>query len=343
MTMKTILQVIPTLNSGGAERTTIDMARAIEAAGWRTIVASSGGRLASQVEHVTLPLASKNPLVIIANAFRLRKLIKREKIDLVHVRSRAPAWSLYLARIPFIATYHGLYKAQNPAKRFYNAVMTKGLVTIANSAHTAAHIKAEHGDVKTIVIDRGVDLETFTPKANDKRFGEGFVVFMPARLGKGKGHKIAIDALLKLQNVTLVFAGDGDDTALKAYAKERGVTPHFAGHIADMAGAIAASDLIIAPTTVPESFGRVPLEAGAMAKPVIVSDLGGLKYTVIDQVTGWLCPVGDAETLAMLITSVQKLTPEARDLVGQAAYKHITKNFSLTRMTEKTLVVYRKF
>src|SRR5579864_1889888 len=165
----TLLQVIPELDTGGAEQTTLDVARAVVRAGGRAIVASRGGRMAAELESrggelVPLPVHSKNPLTILANRARLSALIRRERVSLVHVRSRAPAFSAFAAAraagVPCLATYHGLYSSGNPLKRWYNSVMTRGALTIANSDFTARHIVAEHGlDAADVVaIPRGVDL-----------------------------------------------------------------------------------------------------------------------------------------------------------------------------------------
>jgi glycosyltransferase involved in cell wall biosynthesis len=172
-----ILQVLPALGSGGVERGTLEIAEAIQAAGYRAIVASAGGRLVPELEalgarHVTLPLATKSPFGIWSNAARLAELATGERVRIIHARSRAPAWSALLAArrsgAHFVTTYHGTYSEGWPGKRLYNYVMARGERVIAISRHIAGHIRRVHGDSGVIrVIPRGVDLRRFDPARID--------------------------------------------------------------------------------------------------------------------------------------------------------------------------------
>ena len=234
----TLLQVIPRLDIGGAEQTTLDIAAAVVRAGGRAIVASEGGRMEEALTGRRAPSScpcrshSKNPFVMIANARALARLIRREKVSLVHVRSRAPAfsalWAARRTRTPVLATYHGVYGAKGPLKRWYNGVMTRGDRVIANSAFTGAHLLAEHkvDPAKVIVIPRGVDMDRFDPAAvsedrvqalrtqwgvepDDRRLK----LVLAGRLTRWKGQRLAIEALAALKasgvrNALLLLAGD---------------------------------------------------------------------------------------------------------------------------------------
>ncbi len=306
------------MEAGGAERTTLEMARAIIGAGGRAIVATSGGRMTGAVEAAggrvaILPVHSKNPLEIAANASRLASLIARENIDLVHARSRAPAWSALLAarrtQIPFVTTWHGAYRAGTPWKRLYNSAMARGDVVIANSAFTAEAIGAcSDPGARLRIIHRGADLSEFNPErvsreriaAVSGNWGIGsprpFVLLLPARLTDWKGHGVAIEALRLLsgagrsgagEDLGLIFLGDAQGRDGYAASLLRGVKGlglermiRFAGHCDDMAAAYAAADAVLSPSTRPEAFGRVAAEAGAMARVAIAADHGGARVAL---------------------------------------------------------------
>ncbi len=213
-----LLQVTPRLDTGGAEQTTLDIAAAVQAAGGRAIVASMGGRMeggltASGATLERMTVHSKNPLVMLGNAWRLARLIRREGVKLIHVRSRAPAFSAAIASrltgVPLLATYHGVYNAKSPIKRWYNGVMTRGEVVIANSQFTRAHVIAQHpiDPKKVVAIPRGVDTARFNPAAvtaarrtalqdawaldpDDRRVK----ILLAGRLTRWKGQVLAVDA-----------------------------------------------------------------------------------------------------------------------------------------------------
>jgi len=213
---KTILQVLPGLHTGGVEKTTLDIGCAIVNRGWKSVVASSGGRLLDELtsqgsHHVQMPLASKSPITIWQNAARLSRLINDENIALIHARSRAPAWSALLAArrtgIPFVTTYHGAYNQGNPLKGWYNSVMTRSDAVIANSQWTAELIRERNpwASARITTIHRGTDFSKFSPAAvSSKRIldlrqswglGDGdFVVLQLARLTGWKGQSVVIDA-----------------------------------------------------------------------------------------------------------------------------------------------------
>lgn len=380
---KTVLQVVPALDAGGAERTTVEIAFAIVQAGGRALVASRGGRLEGEIiesggKVFHMPAHSKNPLTIAANRGRLIKLIRGERVDIVHVRSRAPAWSaLWAARaakVPLVATYHGAYEAKSALKRLYNSAMVRADLVIANSAFTASAIRAQYevDASRLIVIPRGADLQRFDPAsvsgqrvaAIAQNWGvnpeEGALrLLLPARLTPWKGHDTAIEAISRLaggargggtgqrRKLQLIFAGDAqgrDDFAsgLRRDIETRGVRDliQLVGHCTDMAAAYAWSDAVLAPSTRPEAFGRVAAEAGAMGKPVIASDHGGAREVVVDGETGFLTPPGDVAALADAIEAIAVMTPPSRHAMGTRARERIASAFSIEAMQCATLDAY---
>ncbi len=375
---KTILQVIPDLSAGGAERTTLEMAEAIlEAGGW-PIVVSEGGRLVADLEklgglHVHLPVSTKNPITVRGNAGKLARLIKTKSVDLIHARSRAPAWSAYWAAqrtgIPFVTTYHGAYSGVSGLKRKYNSIMARGDLVIANSEWTAAHVKSVHGidRDKMVTIPRGVDFDVFDADlisrerldAVRKAWEIGpdekrLVLLLPGRLTEWKGQKVAIDALAGLSGaerakLLLILAGDAQGRhAYVAELEDRiinaglGGSVRIVGHCEDMAAAYAASDIVLAPSTRPEAFGRVAAEASAMGKPVIVADHGGQKEIVIEGTTGSRAEPGSAADLAASIRAVVQIGPEGRAGMGVAGRQHVEERFSKRGLQAATLEVYKR-
>lgn len=372
----TILQVIPRLDAGGAERTTIDMARALAREGFQALVATEGGRLEQELRAagarvLQMPLDSKAPHAMLANAARLVRIIRRDGVRIVHARSRAPAWSALAAArsigIPFVTTYHGIYNAGNPFKRFYNSVMAKGAVVIANSQWTADHIAREHGTPRDriVIIHRGVDLQHFDPagvspnrvEAMRNAWGvtsDQLTVLLPGRLTRWKGQLVLIDALAQLArqdaltNAKAVLAGDAQGrsayvTELRKAIEMNGLSNfvNIADHITDMPAAYLASDLVVSASTDPEAFGRVAAEAGAMARPVIATDHGGARETVLDNVSGVLTPPGDADALARALKTVLESGAEQRRDMGGCGRAHVRANFSLEQMCARTLAIYR--
>ena len=371
-----ILQVIPALDAGGAERTTIDVAAALAESGFHALVASTGGRLEAELaqaggELIHMKAAAKAPHMIFANALALRDIIRTRGVRLIHARSRAPAWSALLAahwsKIPFVLTYHGFYKASNPLKRLYNSVMVRGDAVIANSLWTADHIAQEYRNspARLAVIPRGVDLQTFDPagispqRMSDLRTSwnagdEDFVVLLPGRLTRWKGQSVLIDALERMKKnerlgrIHAILAGDAQgrdayEAELRKAIAHTGLTDRVSiiGHVSDMATAYAAADVVLSTSTEPEAFGRVAAEASAMAKPVIATDHGGARETVLADVSGLLVPPGDDRALADAITRIAAMSTEMRERMGAAGRTHIVHNFSRERMCADTIALYR--
>ncbi|WP_286175850.1 glycosyltransferase family 4 protein [Labrenzia sp. CE80] len=377
-----VLQVIPDLETGGAERTTVDIAKALTDAGWTALIASEGGRLVAELEsfgahHITLPVKSKNPLTIWRNAAGLGQLIRDWNVDLIHARSRAPAWSALLAarreKIPFVTTYHGVYNQKSRIKAFYNSVMARGDTVIANSRYTANLIQKRHPEAagKITIIHRGSDLGALAPETvsseRRKTLADAWnvdadqpIILNMGRLTTWKGQGIVIDAMAKLteagdSQTIAVLAGDsqGRDkylAELRAQIAGHGLEDRvlLVGHCADVPAALSLADVAVVASVEAEAFGRAAVEAQAAHVPVIVSDLGAVPETVLAppersnaERTGWRVPPGQSDALAETIRQVLDLKREDRQAVTERAARHVRANFSIEAMCEKTLKVYR--
>ncbi|MCE7998356.1 MAG: glycosyltransferase family 4 protein [Rhodobiaceae bacterium] len=381
----TVLQVVPTLDIGGAERTTIDVARALMADGCRAIVASRGGRLVRELEqmgaeHVELPVHSKNPVVMGLNVERLTRLIEKQNVDIVHARSRAPAWSALAAarrtKRPFVTTYHSKVHERPRLKVFYNSVMTRGAVVIANSEFTAERIRKFHGETgaKIVTIPRGTDMTEFDPSGPAVKRGRslrekwgggtGDTLFMLAgRLTRWKGQLLATEALGLMNermgttaaSAKLILVGDAqgrsdyeDEIKAAIEAHNPALRVRLVGHCDDMPAAYSAADVVLAPSLDPEPFGRSAVEAQAMAKPVIVADHGGAKDTVLDAsdtggsaaATGWRVTPSDADALATAMAEALAANSTDRQAMGARGRSFVEEQFSVTAMTDRTLAVY---
>jgi glycosyltransferase involved in cell wall biosynthesis len=369
----TVLQVLPRLVVGGAERGTVDIAGAIQRAGGVAIVASEGGPMVHELErararHIKLPLARKNPFTIWRNAARLARVIRKHKVDIIHARSRAPAWSaLWAARrtgIRFVTTYHDTYSANSSWKKRYNAVMAKGQRVIAISEFVAEHIRDLYGLGASVlrVIPRGVDLSKFDPArvpaerkiklTHDWNLPDDKpIILMPARLSRKKGHLALVEALAKLKRTDICCIIVGDDGRRTRYRTSLLELIHECGldgvvrllpQTADMPAAYSLAAVVVAPSIKPEGFGRVPVEAQAMGRPVIASDVGGFRETIVNGLTGLLVPPGDAVKLSVAIDSALNLSAEDRDALAAEAMANIQSKFTREHMCGATLDVYRE-
>jgi glycosyltransferase involved in cell wall biosynthesis len=379
----TILQIVPQLDAGGAELSAVEIAEAVVCAGGRAMVlAEPGGRLAPRVtaaggEVIAFPAATKNPLELLANARAIARKVAAEGVDLIHARSRAPAWSaLRAARqagVPFVTTYHGAYNETNVLKKLYNSVMGRGDVVIANSRYTADLIASRYGTPRERleVIHRGVDAGAFDPQAIApdrvaelrRRWGvtpEQRVILQAARLTRWKGQGVLIDALARLQKhgglqgAAAILAGDaqgrdGYVKELQAQIERLGLTEHvrLVGHVEDIAAAYAAAHVTVVASIEPEAFGRTAIEAAALACPVIATNIGAPPETVMAQptvvqreMTGWLVPAIDPEALARALAAAQALAPAERSAMGERARRHVLANFTTEAMQRRTLAVY---
>lgn len=372
----TVLQVTPELNAGGVERTTLEIAEAISRAGGLALIATAGGRLEPDLktaggELIRIPAHSKNPITLIANAFKLAKIARDRNVQIIHARSRAPAWSALLAarmaRVPFVTTYHGIYNAKSPLKAFYNSVMARGDAIIANSEFTREHILTHHDVMpeRITAIPRGVDLDVFdsakiSPQAvaalrAEWRVKAGqCVVLVPARLTRWKGQTVLIEAARLLNQrrpnaVKIIIAGD--DQGRRAYSQEMlsaikagGLQEVVAmvGHLRQMPLAFAASDMAVFPVIEPEAFGRGAIEAEAMGVPVIASNLGGYTETVVEGQTGFLVPAGAAVPLCGAIERMVDAGAEKRAEMGRKGQDRVKALYSKLALQSATLAVYQR-
>jgi glycosyltransferase involved in cell wall biosynthesis len=347
------------------------------------LVATDGGRLISELQAkggiaIRFPAATKNPFAMAANVPRLTQLLRAECVDLVHARSRAPAWvalaAARRARLPLVTTFHGIYSGRSPIKLNYNSVMAKGAMIIANSAFTAEHIAKTYPQAREriAVIYRGVDFRHFSPGAVDptrvRRLREAWkiapheqIVLMPARMSERKGHRVLIEAAALLKGrrgagFAVVFAGNGGKSGsyvreldkMIAKADLAGMIRRV-GHCDDMPAAYLAASVVAVPSTEPESFGRVAVEAQAMGTPIVVSDLGGLRETSLAppkvpaaRRTAWQVPPGNPAALADALAEALSLGAAGRDALGARARAFVQANFSLNRMCAETLMVYER-
>ncbi len=372
----TVLQVLPRLDVGGVERGALEIARAVVEAGGRAIVASEGGRLAPRLaalgaEALSLPLAAKDPVTILLNAGRLARAIRREGVDVVHARSRAPGWSALIAArrtgTAFVTTWHGVHSESGPFKRLYNSVMAKGRPVIAVSDYIARLVVERHGvePSRLVTIPRGADLAAFSEElvsaqraiAVAKAWGlvedPRPVAMLPGRLSRWKGQGDFVEAAARLKamrgpDFLCVVVGDdggsGLGERLLAQAEAAGALDvvRLVGHCDDMPAAYKLASVVASCSTEPEAFGRVAVEAQAMGRPVIASGHGGALETVAPGETGWLYPPGDTAALARALDAALSLDPQARAAMGAAGRARVAARFTVAAMQAATLAVYER-
>lgn len=368
-----VLQVIPELGPGGAEQGCIDVAKALVAAGGQALVASHGGSRVHELvragaTHIDLPVHSKNPFVMMRNTRRLKRLIHEHRVDIVHARSRAPAWSAYKAcqNTParFMTTCHAPYNFTKDIKKTYNSVMAKGERVIAISHYVAEYLR-EHYDVthdRLRVVHRGIPLEKFHPTmVTPERMitvsrawrlpDEANIIMLPGRLTRWKGHHVLIEAMAHLARSDLFCVMIGSDQGRTEYRQELEETIASKGlggqirivdHCDDLPAAFMLAAVVVSASTDPEGFGRVAVEGQAMGRPVIATAHGGALETVVDGSTGWLVPPGDARALAHALEHVLALNTNQRVTLATNAMAHVAAHFGCEHMTGKTLAVYEE-
>ena len=369
-----ILQVLPRLESGGVERGTVEITAAIKAAGMKALVSSAGGALIPHInhaggEHITLPLDRKNPLIIRKNAWSLYRLIKSRGVSIIHARSRAPAWAAYYAAkwagIPFMTTFHGIYGTEGKLKKSYNSIMVKGARIIAVSEFVREHILATYDVDPAIIrtIPRGVDFTLFDESrlipnrlqqlTKSWMLYDNFapVILCPGRISRVKGQHVLIEALAKLGNVPFLCIIAGTEQGHEDYRDElldliraRGLEGkvRIAGSTQFMAEAYTLSSIVVVPSTQPESFGRVAIEAQAMGRLVIATDHGGARETIVPNETGYLVPPDNAEMLSEAIRYALGRDERVCQLMADYAKAHVRAHFSSERMKADTIAVYRE-
>jgi glycosyltransferase involved in cell wall biosynthesis len=367
-----VLQVIPRLVSGGAERGTVELAGALTAAGWKAYVASAGGPLepiitGNGATHLTLPLASKNPWVMRRNVGALARVIRDLDIDIVHARSRAPAWSAWAAARAtgrhFVTTFHNAYGLGSRLKHRYNSVMAKGDRVIAISDFVADHVVSVYGvdGDRLRTIPRGVDLAIFDPRhvtgarmaslSRQWRVPDGVpVVMLPGRLTRWKGGLdfVAAIAALGRRDLFCLMVGaeqrPGFRRELEAAVERHHLSALFriVEDCHDMPAAYMLADVVVSASTDPEGFGRIIVEAQAMGRPVVATDHGGARETIVPGVTGWLVPPNDPVALGAAIAAALSLAPADRSLLARRAMAHVAEHFTREQMCAKTIAVYEE-
>ena len=375
-----VLQVIPKLGYGGAETGCYDIAHFLAEKECGSYIATSGGELLKYVKKnkvgiFRLPVHTKNPFLIIFNALILSVLIILNKINIVHARSRAPAWSCYLACILtnriFVTTFHGTYNFKNKFKKFYNSIMLRSKLTIAGSNFIFGHINENYHEFlnkkkKLRVIFRGINIDYFNQKnisilKQEKLKKEWnldqnkFTILMPGRLTAWKGQEKFIEALnilLEDYNITNFQAILlGSDQGRKVYSKkllslvERySLTKKikFIDHCREMPLAYSLADVVVSASVEPEAFGRVAVESQSMGKPIIASNIGGSKETVLNKKSGFLYKHDDPRELAKNLNTVIQLNQEELKLIGNEGRKNVTKKFDVEVMCDSNLREYKK-
>jgi glycosyltransferase involved in cell wall biosynthesis len=322
-----------------------------------------------------LPLAAKDPLTILRNAGRLARLIRDDGVDVVHARSRAPAWSAWAAAArtgtPFVTTWHGVYAEGGPGggswKRLYNGVMARGRPTIAVSRFVEGLIRARYGEgPEIVVIPRGADTAAFAEETVSAHRAIAVarawglvedprpVVMLPGRLSRWKGQGDFVEAAARLKALRgaadFLFAIVGEDggSGLAEKLLNRAAAlgaldvVRLVGLCDDMPAAYKLSAVVVSASTEPEAFGRVAVEAQAMGRPVIATDHGGARETVEPGRTGWLYPPGDVEALARAVDAALSLDPSARAHMGMAGRARVAQRFTVAAMQRATLAVYER-
>lgn len=369
-----VLQVLPELSQGGVELGTLEIASELQKRGIKNFVASEGGRMAGgldriKVKHFTLPLKTKNIFKMYLNSLRLAKIIKENGINIVHARSRAPAWSAYWAakrcNVHYITTFHGTYGlGPHGIKKIYNQVMTLGERIIAISNHIKEHIMQNYGtdENKIRLISRCVNMENFdvenTSAERMIKFleennipSEQPLITLIGRLTNWKGQKLLIEALNKIKEMDFHCLIIGDDQGRTRYSEElhnmienynMGERYTFIRHVSDIPAVMMVSDVVLSTSIEPEAFGRIAIEGQAMGRVVVASNIGGSKETVIDGVTGRLFESGNADDLANAIRWALSLSNEEREKIGANAIKNVKEHFTKQIMCDKTISVYEE-
>jgi glycosyltransferase involved in cell wall biosynthesis len=392
-----ILQILPALENGGVERGVVDIAKALKKMDFEPIVVSNGGILVYQlkekgIKHISLKVNSKNPLVIFSNIKKIAEIISENKVDIVHVRSRAPMISALYAckqmKCKLVSTVHGIYSlnliAKNSLlKKLYNAIMLKSDQVIAVSHFVKNYLISNYKlplnpqpnltskilqkfipqDIfdKIQVIQRGADLQYFCNQNVSKNrvadlinqwdiFERKNIILFPARFTAWKGHKFLVEALAKVKNPNFLCIMIGSDIGHQEFKQkiERQIMNKNLGNkvkmfttCKDMPAAYNIADLVISASIKPEAFGRIAIEAGAMKKIIIATNIGGSLETIIDKETGFLVSPNDSEELAKAIDSALDLSEEQKAIMGDKARKNIEENFSHQAMTDKTIALYQ--
>ena len=375
-----VLQVIPRLGYGGAEIGCYDLAHYLKEQKSSSFIATSGGELLKYIDKkkvklFRLPVHSKNPLLILINIFILTFIVLFYKINILHVRSRAPAWSCYfvskITRCKLVTTFHGTYNFNSSIKKYYNAIMLKSDCVIAGSNFIFSHIKEKYPDYvlrikKFLVIFRGINTEYYDPdsiKESDRiKFlkklnieGNKKIILMPGRLTEWKGQEIFIEALNDLKSKygykNFIAILLGPDQGRKIYKKklirliERFRLNNeviFLEHAPSMPVAYSVSNVVVSASIEPEAFGRISVEAQSMKKPIVASNIGGSMETIIDNKTGLLFSSSDHHSLSEKLDFIFRLDDTSLNVMGNNGRKNVQKKFNVEKMCFSTYSEYKK-
>ena len=375
-----VLQVIPRLDYGGAEIGCYDLAHYLSEQKSKSYIATSGGKLTKyinkkKVKLIKTPVHSKNPILMILNIFILSLIVIFYRINIIHVRSRAPAWSCYfvakITRCKLVTTFHGTYNFNSSLKKYYNSIMLKSDCVIAGSNFIFKHISENYPEhvpkmKKFLVIFRGINTEYYDPNNINKKERTKFftklniepgkkIILMPGRLTEWKGQELLIESLNILKNnfgyknfVAIILGSDqGRDTYKKKL--ERLVEQHrlsgnviFVDHLELMPIAYEISTVIVSSSIEPEAFGRVSVEAQSMEKPIVASNIGGSNETIINDKTGFLFKAGDSKNLSEKLKEVLNLSELTLNGIGAECRKNIIAKFNVEKMCNTTYSEYKK-
>ena len=366
---------------GGAETGCYDLAHFLPEQGCKSFIVTSGGVLLKfikkeKVKVFRLPVQSKNPILILFNAIIISLIILIYNINIVHARSRAPAWSCLIATKitarKFVTTFHGTYNFSNRFKKFYNSVMVRSHLIIAGSNFIFSHINENYGDFflnkkrKLLVIFRGINANYFNPQkislSKIEKFSkknsidrDKFIILLPGRLSFWKGQKIFIEALklLSEQNNNQPFEGIiiGGDQGKSVYKKQLIALVEryrlkkiikFIDHCDEMPVAYKIANLVCSCSSEPEAFGRVSVEAQSMGIPIVASDIGGSTETIVKDKTGFLFKSGDSNALTNAIIMVMQKDYNSLKSIGFEGRKNILKKFDVDKMCHTTFTEYKK-
>ncbi|MBS0235838.1 MAG: glycosyltransferase family 4 protein [Proteobacteria bacterium] len=373
----TVLQVVPRLDAGGVERGVLEIAKALHDAGYQSIVCSAGGAMVPELEklgtkHIVLPVDSKNPVEIFRNIKRLRRIIKQNDVNIIHARSRAPAWSSRFARLltkcKFITTFHGTYGAKWWIKRLYNKSMLKSEKVIAISPFIFEHIRDtySHNMQNVVVINRGVDLEEFAPEKMSKtrikaaaghleigaKTNKMVKFLLPARFTRWKGHAYLLEILRAMRNRNYVcymvglYTPDHDKymrqihELIKSYGLEDRVI--IKQHYRDMPALYSVVDVVLSTSQEPEAFGRTIVEAQSMSKITVATEHGGAMYTIEHGNNGYFIPVADPMAAAAILDQILELDEAVAEEIKRNALRSVEMSYSTARMCDKTLKLYKQ-
>lgn len=377
----TVLIVVPSLHAGAADAGAVELVRILASGGHRPIVASSGGRLVTEVtaagaKCITMNLASNNPAVMLRNALALARIARAERCDVIHAHGRAPGWSAYYAArragLPFLTSWYKGFREQNALKRLYNSVMARGDRVIAISDQIADLIVERYGTPweRIAVIPASIDLDRFDPARISQRQIDAVrdawgvapgtrVILVVGRMLRRKGHHIVVDAVRRLKEMGLkdflcVFVGE--DQGKSRYSGElwdlvlaNGMANvvRMAGPTDELPAALAAATVVVNAAIQPEGLQRAILEACAMARPVVVSDLAAGPDAVLapplvaeDRMTGLRFSAGDSAALAAALVRLFSLPEAARAAIGARGRAWVVANFNQPAVSEPTLRIY---